>query len=69
MSRDQRPRREVMVDSSPDPSEIARDTAIVDAAPPAPAQNTRLLLWSIVFLFACAAGALAVALLLPGMIR
>ena len=69
MSRDQKPRRSVMVESAPDLPEAgagAAGTAGAEAvgAPAAPAEpKLHVLLFSIVFLLACVAGAFVIALL------
>lgn len=66
MSRDQKPRRSVMVESAPDLTEAAVGATGAEAAralaPPAEAK-LHVLLFSIVFLLACVAGAFAIALL------
>ncbi|EIZ78741.1 hypothetical protein WSK_2789 [Novosphingobium sp. Rr 2-17] len=67
MSRDQRPGRAVIVGPAPERSEPVPIVATANTAVPSPVKQHRLL-WSIVFLLACVAGAVAVALLVPGRI-
>lgn len=69
MSRDQRPRRERLIDSDPFENDLKPRAAGPDAgavaaqpAPPA-APKSRTLLWGLLFLLACVAGAVGLSLL------
>jgi hypothetical protein len=67
MSRDQRPRREAMIDAAADP--VAPAGAADGTAPAVAtmiAAKPSILLPALVFLTACSAGAVGVALLLSG---
>lgn len=69
MSRDQRPRRDVMVDSAPELPESATQGVAADPALPPPViAKSRTMLWSMLFLLACAGGATGASLLLAGAI-
>ena len=70
MSRDQRPRRPVVIDNGPVTLPARRadgsgpgDTPQAMAPPPTPA-GSMIMLWAILFLLACAAGAAGVAMML-----
>lgn len=64
MSRDQRPRSAVMIDTGPLVPESSQPGVLIDDdAAPAAADSPPILLWSVVFLLTCAAVALAIALL------
>lgn len=65
MSRDQKPRRSVMVDSAPDLPEASVGVAggeAVGTPVPEVEPKQHVLLFSIVFLLACVAGAFVIAL-------